>query len=277
MISVACLYFVFQKVAQTPFVDFAHWVSGNILWVLILVTVLMAVNWALEALRWQLSVPEESLTFWNALQIILRGQALNWVLPFTSGDVGSRLISSKDPKSATVALMLNRMIILAITVGYGAVGVVSFFGVGSQLWGLLAVGAALVGSILWIAFKPNLLGTSISDFNFERLGRISLITLLRYGVFTFQFYIVISAFNPTLETTLIFLGIGWIFVFKSFIPAVLGNLGVREASAVLFFESYVPDIQLIIWPCTLIWLINIVIPSIIGAIPFNNFQRKLAA
>ena len=102
------------------------------------------------------------------------------------------------------------------------------------------------------------------------------LSLLRYVIFTFQFYLVLSLFLPELAWYLILLGIGWIFLFRSVIPSFLGNFGVREASAIVFFQAYVPDVSIVLIPCLIIWMINTVIPSILGTVYVFKLKLNIA-
>ena len=66
----------------------------------------------------------------------------------------------------------------------------------------------------------------------------------------------------------LFSGATWIFLIKSIVPSFnfLADLGIRELSALQFFESY-GAIELNILTATLsIWILNLLIPSILGTV-----------
>lgn len=225
----------------------------------------MPLNWILEAMKWQRSVSEEQLSFGRALQAVLCGLALNWVVPFTLGDAGGRLWNLQERRSGVMALAVNRMISLGITGVFGGVSVLAYFGYVSFDKVLQALSAAVVLliGVGWWGMKAT----------YRPVLRVA---LLRYAVFTFQFYLLIEAFFPDLNFALILSGIGWIFLFRSFIPSIFGNFGVREASALLYFEHYLPDSERILVPCLLIWMINTVIPSLVGACMIFKLKVNIA-
>ena len=97
------------------------------------------------------------------------------------------------------------------------------------------------------------------------LFAIGAISMLRYAIFVLQFYMLLSLFLPEAEPVLLFLGIAWVFFFKSIIPALLGGLGVREASGLVFFSD-VANPELVVIPIFLIWAINNALPSVTGLI-----------
>ena len=105
-----------------------------------------------------------------------------------------------------------------------------------------------------------------SQLKRKTFWRIILISVGRYFIFSTQFLILIHFFNPTLDLWLIAAGVGWIFFVRTSIPAFFGGLGLREASAFLFFQSLVTDTSTIIIPVFILWILNTAIPSILGSI-----------
>ena len=63
---------------------------------------------------------------------------------------------------------------------------------------------------------------------------------------------------------LVLAGITWVFLAKSVIPTFnfLSDLGIREFSAVLFFDSFSVPVEPIVLASLLIWVINILIPTL---------------
>lgn len=243
-----------------------------------LVGILMVINWYLEVLRWKVSLqPFEPISIQNAWQVILGGLALNWVLPFTSGDLLARISQQNDKYQATSAAMLNRGIMLILTLILGIYGMSKLaveYDVNGWFTLLLIFSYPL---IRWL-FKKSL-NRFLSYFrNLNRLILIRIIGLsfLRYSVFVFQFYLLLSAFLPDLSTDLILAGIGWVFLIRSVLPLFFGGIGVREASGIIFFESHVPDLQIVIIPIFLIWMINTVLPSVVGLVFVFRFKVNIA-
>ena len=273
-----CLYFILIKLQDQSIS------LSKIVWpdsfgmILGLVGILMVINWYLEVLRWKVSLqPFEPISIQNAWQVILGGLALNWVLPFTSGDLLARISQQNDKYQATSAAMLNRGIMLILTLILGIYGMSKLaveYDVNGWFTLLLIFSYPL---IRWL-FKKSL-NRFLSYFrNLNRLILIRIIGLsfLRYSVFVFQFYLLLSAFLPDLSTDLILAGIGWVFLIRSVLPLFFGGIGVREASGIIFFESHVPDLQIVIIPIFLIWMINTVLPSVVGLVFVFRFKVNIA-
>ena len=245
--------------------------------VILLVAVLALLNWGLEVLRWKMSLDSISTHTWKeAMSQVFGGLALNWVMPFTTGDLLTRLLPSDNKKQVAMLIFYNRATMIVLTVLLGAFGVYIYSAEVFELqrWPM-GVSVFLVYFLsVFIRRKAAKHGYVLDS---SVLIKIAIVSVLRYAVFTFQFFLLIQVFNPLLSTSLIIGGVGWTFLFRSFIPSLFGNLGVREAGAFLFFQTHVPDMIMILAPSLLIWVINTVIPSIFGLYFLLKFRTKLAA
>lgn len=260
MVSVGCLVLISDKLAGTD-IHFPAIEPGFVL-MMTLALILMPVNWILESEKWRMLVPQERLTPADSFKVVLRGLALNWIVPFTAGDAIARADGSSDLRKSAASILINRVSMLTVTLLFGGLSVAYYLHF--ELEYLVMGVAFFVTSLLILTYAYS--GNVFS---------VSLLTLLRYFVFTLQFYLLISYFNPTLTGEIILLGIGWIFLFRTVIPALFGSLGVREASALVFFEG-LTDPSLILLPCLLIWIINQVIPSILGTLFILAYRPRLA-
>jgi uncharacterized membrane protein YbhN (UPF0104 family) len=274
-IVIACGWFIYQQFSasgfQLPEIRFQNFMP-----VVLLVFMMMPVNWYLEAWRWKMAVPFESISIWDACRVVLRGLALNMVVPMTVGDLGSRLVDAKNRPMSLVSLGFSRLTLSLVTVIFGGASVLFYFGLDSMLLNIACLFIVLIVLLLLLTFRKSLFDVSLEFLTSQLAGQIFLLTLIRYAVFTTQFYLLISYFNPYLSFLVVLMGIGWIFLFRSIIPSVLGSIGVREASSIIFFQNYVTDLNLIVFPCLLIWLINTILPAILGLISVINFRFKIA-
>lgn len=229
---------------------------------------MMPLNWYLEAVKWQLAVPHEKLTLFEGVSAVLGGLALNWAMPFASGDLLARLANVADYRKTVRGIITVRVLSLGCTVVFGGYGTLFFFGL-SLHW---------VWPILMIALG-GLAGWQWSCYRKKKKGRLKLVLLsvLRLALFSAQYALLIETFVPELNLTEITAGIGWVFLFKSALPSLFGGLGIREASAFAFFDGLIANPELILVPTALIWAINKVIPSIIGVFLIFNLKYRIAS
>lgn len=219
-----------------------------------LVLVLVPVNWMLEAVKWGFLTGQKSYN--KNINQVLKGIALNIILPFTTGDVIARMGDFKNPGKRALAIALNRTISLSVTLLFGIYGLLGYFHHHHQvdLGGLIIIFPFLC---LCMALLLPLLKIHYS--------KVILFTIIRYTVFFTQYFLLMGLFNPALPIQIIIFGISWVFLIKSIVPGILGSLGIREASAVFFFSLWVADPLKIVTPSLIIWLVNLVVPSIVGA------------
>lgn len=273
-----CIYYIITKfLDQSISLHQLIWPDSFIL-ILGLIIFLMVINWYLEALRWKVSLQSfEPITIKKAWQVILGGLALNWVFPLTSGDLLVRISQQHDKYQTTSAAMLNRAIMLCITSMVGLYGI-TWLASGYNLNGWYFFAVVIVSLLILLLFNKALRKFLVYFKNISRkkLMEIAGLSLLRYLIFMFQFYLLLKIFMPMLSNELLIGGIGWIFLVRSALPLLLGGAGVREASGILFFEPHVSDLQIVIVPIFFIWIINTVIPSLMGLVFVYKIKVNIA-
>ena len=268
VLLVGCLYFIITRFQdQSINLNEIEW-PNSIGLTLGFVFFLMILNWYLEALRWKVSLQSfDPISIKRAWNVILSGLALNWILPFTSGDLIARIFQQRDKYQTSSAAMLNRGIMLGFTLILGFYGV-SHLAIDTTWDGLLSVIIIAGIGITLFVFRKSLSGflQYFQELSSASFIKITILSLMRYVVFVVQFYLLLVVFMPEAEPTLLIAGIGWIFLIRSALPLFFGGVGVREASGILFFEPHIADLQLVLIPVFLIWIINTVIPSLVGLI-----------
>ncbi|MEQ9405516.1 MAG: hypothetical protein RIM99_18150 [Cyclobacteriaceae bacterium] len=276
-ITLVCLTFMYYQLQERNLfegkINLPDWFYPA----LFLQVPLMILNWYLEIFRWKISLePFESIRFNDAAADVLGGLAMNWIGPFTTGDFLIRLASKKDKYKATSAILLNRSIMLILTLLVGLYGIVIYM---EYSISLTVVSIAVLAVISLLFMLKKILVKFVSYFyELKRrlLFKIIAVSLVRYVVFLIQFFVLFKIVLPELSATLIIAGVGWIFFIRTAVPTLFGGLGLREVSAFFFFENLVPDIQLVIYPVFILWIINTVLPSIIGVVLIWNLRIKIA-
>ena len=268
LVSSLCVWFVFEQLKQKSGPFELALLTGMHYTAIALVLLLMVVNWLLEAIRWKWSLaPFAKLDTKEALGEVLRGLALNWVLPFTGGDFVSRMAKRERKAETVAAILFNRSILLALTLFFG---LYSLWVYNQMSFSRMIMTAFLVALFCFMVYHVVVSQFRTVKGYFHLLGRqlsmkVIFISVTRYLVFTLQFFLLLKVFLPSVSASFLFAGVGWIFFIRSVIPSLLGGIGLREASACLFFEGIVHDTALVLSPVFLIWVINTVLPSLVGA------------
>lgn len=267
ILLLGCLYFIFSKWQSQTFPPGHFQWPSNFGLITSIVFVLMIFNWYLESFRWKVSVEVfESITLIDAWKVVLGGLALNWILPFTTGDFIARVSQQQDKLKATSAAMLNRAIMLVVTAIFGLYGI-AHLAVRYE-WDYWAIIVLSIIIVLIVLFRKHIsrFASYFKALSKRTLIQIVTISLIRYFIFVTQFFLLLNLFLPDLDSHLIIAGIGWIFLARTALPLIMGGAGVREASGLIFFEPYVVSIEYVLVPIVLVWVINIVIPSLAGLV-----------
>lgn len=266
----------------------------------ILPLLLVGVNWLVEAHRWQLlSDKIERLNLWQALSGVLAGQSMAFITPQSVGDYLGRIWYMKNSNryEAVGSVMFGRWSQSLVTGIFGSIGLV-FVMIGEfklkTLPTIILVGLLcafwLVVVLFFVAKRAmvirrfeKLLGEKwaqyikvIHQFNREESVKILLLTMLRYLVFTTQFILIFKLFASITSWDQLLAGITWMFLIKSVVPVIniFADLSVREMAVVYFFTLYPANIAVIIMVSLCLWLINILMPTLIGV--FHVYRLKIA-
>jgi len=113
----------------------------------------------------------------------------------------------------------------------------------------------------------------MADYQFKDLVNIMAYCLTRFFIFSFQYYLVMHLLIPAIPFIDVILMVFIVFFIQSALPSLdLLDVPVRAtASATLF--AYVTTQQVaVIAAFTSIWLINLIIPAILGSVFIFNLK-----
>jgi len=278
-----CIFFIYSKILENQVrissLSFSFTNLSLLSWIgLTFVAVLMPMNWFFEAAKWRfLLKPFVNISASKSFEAVLSGLTFGFVSPRSIGDYFGRaiFINGEDRVKAIVPTIIGRISQLVPTLVLGSIGVIFLLGKSSQVTFISFWGLALLLSILvvFIFFsknrnylKGNFLKSVMIHYRYNDYLKILSFSFLRYVVFSLQFLVVLKIVGAEGSLLLLFAGVTWIFLAKSILPSFnfLSDLGIREFSAILFFEAYVMPLEPVLIASILIWLINILFPSIVG-------------
>lgn len=277
----------------------------EIILILGFVCFLMLVNWGIEALKWKRLIARvEQISIWRAIESVFCG--LTWAVftPNRIGEYGGRVffLSPKRRIIGVVAMAVGNIGQMVLTNVFGAVAVCIFIYRFIPLdyrlfYSLVAVTVMfcvffivfyfnirwLNGILLSIRFtrKYKKFYSILDRYSKKELLKILLFCLARYIVFSSQYFILFFWLIPQIHYLDILMMVSILFFVQSTLPSLdLFDIGVRSVTASYFF-SYVTSQDVAVIACTAsIWLINIIIPAILGSYFvfklnfFGNIQRN---
>jgi uncharacterized membrane protein YbhN (UPF0104 family) len=272
---------------------------------LLLVLLLMLINWGLEARKWQISVAAiEKISFVQAYKAVLSGVSFSVTTPNRIGEYLGRMLYMPEGsrlKSISVTLV-GSLSQLLITFYSGIVGLIILKnelvgkGILNEIAYRLGLGALCFAVLLltifylWVqvienAFEKWLkrsgylyLMESLRSFNLQLLLRLLLLSFLRYLVFIFQYYLLFSLFDVVLPLSIIWSVVSVLFLAMAVIPTIaLAEVGLKGEIGIRLMGLFTSNTLGVGIASVGIWLINLVLPAIVGSILFLSikvFKRK---
>ncbi len=286
------------------------------LFMLLLIIFLMILNWSIEAYKWKYLIKKiEKISFGKALKAVFAGLSVSAFTPNRIGEFLGRvfILQKANPWKAIFISFLCSMSQLIITLLMGSASVIVYIFVfyskqhlipSSFLYlvlSLLIITDLIILSVFFnVSFISKWLNILIkpkwrrmkgylkvfSFFNVYELRNILAFSLLRYFVFSFQFYLLLRFFGIPLN---IFEGIfliSLVYFVLSAIPSIaLAEIGIRGSVAMGVFDYYFnTTLHLnvnynfaVVAASSVLWLINIALPAFIGnfyVVKLNFFKVK---
>lgn len=262
--------------------------SGNLLFI-VLTFLLMFLNWALEGLKWKILIaPLETISFLNALKSVFAGVTVSIFMPNRVGEFAGRIffLEKADKVEATLKNFVGSTIQMLMTLFLGLAGIYIVIGFSGGNWSpselvnlntlkwciasvLVIAAILLVANFFRGRFSPQIQSYFKAIFSIKRstFYAVFLLSLLRYFVFLFQYYLILEAFGVSPGLVYAFSLIAVTFLITSIIPSfALTEIVTRGAVAASLFQLVGANTPLIVVASTLLWIINLAIPALIGSV-----------
>lgn len=285
--------------------SFSGETPGNIWFVL----ALMFVNWGIEARKWQLSLKSLiQISFLQSLKAVFTGTTMAFFTPNRIGEYFGRILYIEEGKrlkaiSLTIVCSMAQLLV-TVMVGLAGIILLSIY-IPEQnanektvwlnvLLYLSIIGGAVLGIIYFrLSWMVRMLGKIplirkyiryvkvLNQFDATILLRILLLSLIRYIVFLVQYYLLFKVFGVLVDWWQCFAVISVMFIALAIAPTVafLTDLGIRAKASIELVQFFSSNVVGILATSLSIWLINLVIPALIGSllilgIRITNYQLR---
>jgi uncharacterized membrane protein YbhN (UPF0104 family) len=289
-ILILSLLYIFNKLSEAnEKSDLSAMFRASDLKLIVLAFFLLFINWGLEAIKWKVLIrPLEEITFMESLKAVFAGVTVSIFMPNRVGEFAGRIffLNKAGKVEATLKNFVGSIAQLFMTL---AAGILAFF-LGDDINGscvlppqmleLRTAGLVLIILIILVLLTflinryRNRLPLKLRSwfsifFDTERkvVVFVVLLSAVRYLVFLSQYYLVLIALGVEVEPAKAFELIAITFLITSIVPSfAFTEIATRGAAAVYLFAAYTSDTGLIIAASILVWIINLAIPALIGAI-----------
>ncbi len=263
--------------------------------------VLMIANIAVQFYRWRflLRLLDKSIPNDVVLSSLLIGFAAGFFTPGQIGEYGGRVASLRSLRTSKVLAtsLIDKLYFLAVVIIGGSSALLPFaFYFQKQYWSVLYfVLAALViiamGTVLLypqqarralallpkklLASKAAAAFLSVSEFFRRKQARIFLLlTMLLYVIILAQYSFIARAFESVPLYSGAMCAASILFVKSAFLPISIGDLGIREGTAIFFFSRAGFSPATAFNTSMFLFFFNIFIPSLIGAFYIIRTKRQ---
>jgi hypothetical protein len=262
--------------------------SPSMYLILLLVLVLMPVNWGIESFKWKtVTLQVESISYSTAVKSVFAGICVGNIAPGRAMEFLAKIIFFKyeNRPSITILHFINGMFQMLITVTVGIISIVYKLSATTErsnfIYYVLAGGLGLVLFFCWAIFNVSFIQQKLKFIKwFKKMGdtqnirfsktlilQLLLLSVIRYFIFTFQFYLIYKALSPDNDILPIFMSIAAYFMLTSLIPMIsVIEPAIRAAIALFVFDNAGDNTVIVVLSSTFVWVINVVIPSAIGYI-----------
>lgn len=277
--------------------------DGASIWKLAAVLGLMVINWGLEARKWQLVINRLQPISWiKCLKAVFTGTTLAFFTPNRMGEYMGRVLYIEEGKriqavSLTIVSSMGQLLVTLV------VGVVGLMIVRSELQYQASSGSALfwLNAVLYVSLLAACFLTLLyfrlswlirwieripriekfirhvrvlDNFNATMLLQILSLSLARYLVFIIQYYFLFDVFGVEMNGWQVFWSVSVVFLVLAIVPtiALVTELGVRWKTSVEVVQLFSSNIVGIVATSLAIWIINLVIPALIGSLLILNIR-----
>jgi len=263
--------------------------------------ILVILNWGIESFKWRMLIAKvEKISFIKSFEAVLTGVSVSTFTPNRIGEYFGRvfILEKAGRIEGILITILGSLSQLLITIMVGATSLMVFiplylqnspYQTGYFYYAIVVLVIAIDIFLLFFYFNISQFDSVAEKlfrkrwrsvrkffrvftcFSYKDLCKVITLSLLRYLVFSLQYYILLRMFSVpvSLFTGLIVISI--IFFIMAIIPTItLTELGIRGSVALFFFSLCLPQDEAvtigILSASALLWAINLALPALIGSI-----------
>lgn len=260
---------------------------------------LVPLNIYLESIKWKLQVkPIENISNCKSFFSIFTGITAGMFFPNRMGNFLGRIfmLEKGDRIKAAMITIVGGFAQMIATVSLGLFAIIFFYDKNTLLICILSVVITMFFIFLYFNIRllkyiqfliPKKLKDKTEDYlnvfslyNKIELLKILIISFLRYFLYTFQFVLLIWAFNIPLTYFKSMIPISLTYLLMMIVPFItIMEIAVRGSISILVFEKWLTmnnintSFSMMIFSASsLLWIFNIAIPAIIGL--FLTYRLK---
>lgn len=264
--------------------------------ILAIVAFLTFFNWGFETAKWYRLINKlEAISIFTAIKGILFGITFSLFTPNRIGEYGGRVLALRHNRIAAIASSLvgsYAQIVANLSIGatsfilYIYLYLHAHFFIFIALVSLYLIAiAALIISYYNLAVATHYLRNIsifkkiypyvaiVEQYSTSEMSILLLLSIGRYLIYCIQFILLLHIFDISLDFRQAFIHIPSIFFLQTLLPSLaIADIGLRSEISLQILQPFTLYAANIVAATVLLWLINLIIPGIIGAFAALGFN-----
>ncbi|WP_298551640.1 lysylphosphatidylglycerol synthase domain-containing protein [uncultured Algibacter sp.] len=289
-IVVGAFYFIYNKIVNNSALSFSYFIDfllKNNLFSTKNITFLMILsifNWIFEILKWKILVSFiKKITFKDALKQSLGALTASLFTPNRIAEYGAKAMYyiSNFRKQIMLVNLISNFLQMSVTTILGVIGFsfyilkydpdLNYYKIARFLvfvvLAIVLLGLGITKSRFTVkGFSLEKIKRFIVEYPKAKLATGFLLSLIRYAIFSFQFYFLLLIFKTDLNYLDAMIIITSMYLLASIIPSIfIFDVVIKGSIAVYLFSFAGVNELIILCIISLMWILNFVIPSLFGS------------
>lgn len=303
LLFVFLFYIIYKNIINQPDLPI-RWKEIKSSWrnpLFYIVFFLMFLNWGIEAIKMRYLLSRlEAITFLKSLKCVFAGCSITMLTPNRTGEFGGRILFLKE-ENRVKAISINiigslAQLIITIFLGCLSAFYFLFFAEGNHLKSfsfltntVLLLGVLVCLVLFCLYFRINYFLKLInkvkfvqkwtkyieviSSYSIKDLLTVLNYSLFRYVVFILQYVIILKVMHVDIQNSISILLMMLFYFIMALAPTIgFTELPVRASFSLILFGAFSENVFGIQVATFAMWLINILIPAIIGTLIISSFR-----
>ena len=296
-IVVGAFYFIYQKLANNDtlsFSDFTCFLKKNNVFStknIIFLLFLSFFNWFFEIIKWKnLINPIKKISLKNASEQSLGALTASLFTPNRIAEYGAKAIyyPSNLRKRIMLVNLMSNLLQMSVTTILGVIGFSFYilkYDPDLNYYKLIRFSVILITGLILFSFGIRKSRFNIKGFSLEKIKHFLvdypksklilglLFSIIRYLIFSFQFYILLEIFQVNFSYINAMIIITSMYLIASIVPTIfIFDVVIKGSIAVYLFSLTGVNELIVLSIITIMWLLNFVIPSVFGSYYVLKFK-----
>ena len=280
----------------TIFDDYSSFLSafrtaGVGLWfTLVAALLLMPLNVVAEAGKWRLLLSKtEPMTIWGAQRQVYYGYVGAFITPYHAGDYPARAMLLKDKRNFSAAVgvgLVGSIALLVVELMFGIPATWLFISYNPNI-PMQYFAVAFIVLVLMLSFLPHVvrylsrrewrntqmrqLSAALSHMSYPLFMKTIAWSMLRYGIWAIQLALALHFCGVDMTWVQYMIAIPFYYMVVAISPSLPAlNIAIRGSWSLIIFGVFSQNTAGIALAVVLIWLINTVLPMLVGSILYRG-------